>query len=268
MPCKYPNMTKKEVFIGVDGKKLNVKRIIPKFSDNKPSFILLHDALGSVAQWKDFPETIADKSGCQVICYDRVGHGLSSDRDGYVLPGHFEAEAFRILPALLMELKLSLKPVLIGHSDGGTIALLYASRYRISAVIALAAHAYVEDETIKGVKETYGKKMQILSRLKKYHGDRAEKIFQEWADVWTSVEVRKWNILKELYGIKDPVLIIQGREDPYASIAHPGMIRKSISGFASSIILPDCGHFPHRESTTEVMWELEKFLKSQSLNFF
>jgi len=263
MPLKHPDMTVEELFIRVDGKKLYVKKIIPKLSDDKPTFILLHDALGSVAQWKDFPELLAGTMDCQVICYDRAGYGLSSDGDGYVFPGYFENEAFLILPELIRQLSLSKLPIIAGHSDGGTIALLYASKHPASAIIALSAHVVVENETIKGVKETAAGEEHIINKLRKYHGERAHTVFHDWVNVWTSAPMKNWNILKELSGIKDPVLVIQGRDDQYASFNHPELIRQFVAGKAKCLLVPDCGHFPHREAQKTVLKEIEGFLGEQ-----
>ncbi|HAY71475.1 MAG TPA: alpha/beta hydrolase [Saprospirales bacterium] len=260
MPFEHHNMKVEELFIRVDRKNIYVKKIIPKYSDDKPTIILLHDALGSVAQWRDFPDMLAKKLGNPVICYDRPGYGLSATGEGYLWPGYFEKQAFGVLPDLMKQVGINVPCILLGHSDGGTIALLFASKFRVKAIISIAAHVMVEKVTSKGVSETARNRAGIVAKLEKYHGDRAAGIFDTWVDIWTSDEMESWNILPELQRIHNPVLVIQGKDDQYATALHPKMIMERVGAHQECLLMENCGHFPHRESPAEVMDGIKSFL--------
>lgn len=268
MPFVQEFMVIKELFIAAAGKKIYVKKIIPKDSDDKPTFILLHDALGSVQQWKSFPELLASGMQSAVVCYDRAGYGSSSESDGYLFPGYFENEAFAVLPQLLDALELKTEPVVLGHSDGGTIALLHASRFRVKAVVSVAGHVVLEPVTSEGVRKTAKDSDKIISKLEKYHGVKAAGIFSQWAEVWTSDKMKDWNLFNELKNIQDPVFIIQGKNDPYASLKHPEWIMDHVGGFSDCLMLDGCDHFPHQEFPEAVLKGIRNFINGlQSITY-
>lgn len=150
--------------------------------------------------------------------------------------------------------------VILGHSDGGTIGLMYASKFGAKAVISIAAHVMVEKVTSNGVSATAKNGMEIISKLEKYHGDRATVIFNDWVDIWTSEKMEGWNIFPELQKIVSPVLIIQGQDDQYATSLHPQMIMEHLGAPNTCLILKNCGHFPHRETPAAVMDGIKSFM--------
>ena len=230
---------------------------------DQPTLIFLHDALGSIAQWKDFPHELAEKCGFNAMVYDRFGSGkssaLSTPRDAR----YMHREAREILPQLIKELEIK-NPILVGHSDGGTIALLYAAKFQPRMIIAIAAHAFVEKITLQGIRKATTVKEELIGRLEKYHGEKTEALFHAWSDTWLDSDFKKWNIEDELSHIKCPSLIIQGDRDEYASSKHVVRICKAIGPHSRALIMNDAGHFPHKENSSFVADEVSKFIFQNS----
>ncbi len=234
---------------------LHYKHIGPDNADG-PVLLFLHEALGSIAQWKTFPEELCARLNLPGIVYERQGHGastpLSEQRDSNYLHNY----ALKELPAFLNAIQEDRKIVLVGHSDGGTIALLFASEYpdRIAGVVTMAAHVINEPETIAGIApavEAYqaGK----LDGLKKYHGDQTEALFYAWADIWRSEDFVNWNITREISGSNAKGLFIQGADDQYGTVKQLDLISKNYSGIHRTELLNNCGHHPHLELKQEVI---------------
>jgi len=226
------------------------------------AMVFLHDALGSIAQWKDFPAGLCAHLDCSGLIYERRGHG-GSGSPGRKRSLDFFEEEVEILRELLIVYGIE-APILFGHSDGGTISLKFASRHACipSAVISEAAHVFVEDATLKGIEETAGEYRQgpLREKLRRYHGDSADDVFRAWTDSWLDPAAKTWNMLNELAAITCPALLIQGEADQYGSTAQLRKIADRSSGPVETLLIPECGHIPHREAADEVMRGVARFL--------
>ncbi len=254
--------------IDVSSAILQVKKIDVQPPNDKPTIVFLHDALGSIAQWRDFPEILAARCGLNCLVYDRCGYGLSSCGERAdaelefrptVRPNDYLHQEADILEALLLKLGIR-QPIIFGHSDGATIALLYAAKYKPKAIISEAAHVFVEDITLEGIHETLKNDTEIKEKLKKYHKNQAETIFNAWHQTWLSTTFQTWNIEKEITQITCPVCIIQGENDEYGTMEQVNKIQKAVNGFSEINMIKDCGHFPHLEKRDAVLNVVQGFI--------
>ncbi|MDD2983373.1 MAG: alpha/beta hydrolase [Crocinitomicaceae bacterium] len=228
--------------------------------------VFLHEALGSIPQWRDFPQLLCNQMGMNGIVYDRRGHGKSDaeliERGVDYLHQAAHQELKKLLDILI---PLDKKIILVGHSDGGTIALLYAARFpkQVAGIVTMAAHVLVEDETLNGIHpaiEAY--KKGKLDGLKKFHGDKTNDLFFAWANTWLMPAFKNWNIVAEINGMDIPTIAIQGREDQYGT-------EKQIDDIVSALVhvkgvmLDQCKHHPHLEKTKEVIDLIDANLKYQ-----
>lgn len=230
-----------------------------------PALIFLHDGLGSIVQFKDFPRKICNLVNLPGIVYDRIGYGFSSERKKVLDATYLHDEALIFLPELLVNLNINNKVILIGHSDGATISLLHASFYhdKIIGVISEAAHVIVEEITVNGIKNLkadYQKKPALIKSLKKYHGEKTENLFNDWTDLWLTKEIKSWNIEENLKNIHSSVLVIQGIYDEFGSINQIETIKNNINAEVEIQFLNDCKHFPHFEKEKEVTLAIKNFI--------
>lgn len=249
--------------VTVAGEELNVRYLCPEGNDNaRTTLVLLHEALGSVIQWRDFPEVLLDITGLPVLLYDRCGFGESQSLTEPRGLDYFEREVSS-LELLLRACEVD-KPILLGHSDGATIALLFAATYpeRISAVISEAAHLYVEDETINGITEVVKRweTTDMRQKLERYHGKKAENVFRAWADTWLNPLFRDWTIEARMPEVTCPVLAIQGVDDEFGTEQQLQTISSRISGPCRSSVINACGHIPHHQARAAVLDEITAFL--------
>lgn len=242
----------------LEGKRLEAMWIEPR-QPARPPIVMLHEGLGSIALWKDFPAKLAERTGCGVLVYSRYGHG-NSDKLMEKRPVHFmHHEGEVVLPELLEKLGI-VKPILVGHSDGGSISLIFGGRYpdAVSGLILEAPHVFVEDLSIASIaqaKVTY-ETTDFPQRLGRYHAN-VDATFWGWNDIWLDPAFRSWNIEEYLPKITCPVLCIQGEEDEYGTIAQVEAI-KAGAPQTRIAMLPECKHSPHRdqaEKTLELMAE-------------
>lgn len=249
--------------VEVNGQKLYIE--YSSSFENKPTIVFLHDSLGSVQLWRDFPEKLSAAAECNFLMYDRLGYGksypmLSHERDN----NYMEQEA-DFLNDLLTELNIN-DAILFGHSDGGTIALITASKYpeKIKALICEAGHIFVEDITVKGVADALKayQTTNLPERLQKYHGDKVEMIVKAWTEIWLSERFKSWNIEYLLKDITSPLLFIQGEADEYGTLGQVERTVSQVSGTAEKFIIPNVGHTPHKELPSAVLTKSEAFLKS------
>lgn len=250
--------------IDVNGKKLYIEH--NNLFENRPTIVFLHDSLGSTQLWRDFPKKLSEQTECNVLVYDRLGYGKS-----FPMPTHerendyMETEA-DVLNDLLNELNLK-DIILFGHSDGGTIALIFASKYpeKVKATICEAGHIFVEDVTVQGVKNALEafNTTNLPERLQKYHGDKVEMIVKAWTEIWLSEKFRSWNIEYILKDITSPLLFIQGENDEYGTLAQVEKTVSQVSGSAEKFIIPNVGHTPHKEVSEIVMEKAVGFIKNQ-----
>jgi pimeloyl-ACP methyl ester carboxylesterase len=236
-------------FLQVGGLRLEYRRVAGQSEANgAPTLVLLHEGLGCVGLWKDFPERLAQATGLGVFLWSRAGFGRS---DPIALPrplDYLEQETpmvAEVLKAAGIE-----RSVLIGHSDGGTIALLHAASGRAEgtlAVITMAAHVFVEDVTIEGIRETKRTwdEGSLRPRLARWHGANVDIAFHGWCDTWLDPGFRDWNIVRRLRDIHIPVLLMQGADDEYGTAAQVETIARQVSGPVETMLLPVAGHSPH-----------------------
>ena len=226
---------------------------------SEPALVFLHEGLGSVALWRDFPERLADATGRRALVYSRAGHGFSDIPDEPRTPSFMHEEALDVLPGLLEALGIS-RPVLVGHSDGGSIALIHASAHPVSGLVLLAPHVFVEDVSVASIadaRETF-ETTDLGERMGRYHRD-PERTFRLWNDIWLAPEFRAWNIEDVLAGVTAPTLLIQGEHDQYGTLAQIDAIERGVSGPVTRTVL-DCRHAPHLEAPEETLAAAVGFL--------
>jgi len=253
----------------VKGKHIYTKLINPHYkANNKPLMIFLHEGLGCTAQWRDFPQKLSDATGLAAFTYDRYGYGLSETRTEEFDEKYMHEEAFTYLPELLGKADIDKKLILIGHSDGGTIALLFASKFTnmVCAVITEADHVVCENITTEGVKKIVSqyKNSRLKIFLETYHGDKTDKLFKGWSSFWLSEKAPKWHILDYLSLIQAPVLAIQGKNDNYGSFKQLALKLEKIGGNVHLFFIKDCGHIPHFEQKTIVFENILSFINKIS----
>lgn len=254
-------------FVDVLGKKLRVQHILPPQADSKkPKIIFLHEGLGCIELWKDFPQLIVAQTGLEAVVYDRQGYGQSDPLDLPRPKDYLEREALDYLPILLKKLSIQ-QPILLGHSDGGSIALVYAGQYPVHALITEAAHIFVEEFTLAGIREVKNNPQlpYIKEKLKKYHAEKTEDIFSAWADTWLREDFANWNICHLLKGIECPSLIIQGQDDEYATAFHVDQILEVMPlAVSKEAFMPkNCAHIPHLQAMEVVLSKITNFIKLQ-----
>jgi len=227
-----------------------------------PLWVFLHEGLGSVAMWKQFPQQMCDALQVQGLVYSRPGYGQSTPRQpDECWPVDFmHRQAQEVLPALLKALDIHQAPWLFGHSDGGSIALLYAAQHPAAGLIVLAPHIMVEDISIHSIakaQQAY-ENTNLRERLASYHAD-VDSAFGGWSQIWLNPSFRNWSIEEDISHITCPVLAIQGIDDEYGTLAQIQGIALRLPQ-AKSLTLPGCGHSPHRDQP--------EALTKACLNFF
>lgn len=251
-----------ERIIDVKGQKLYIEYY--SSLQNKPTLVFLHDSLGSVQLWRDFPARLSEAAECNVLLYDRLGYGKSYPMPTHERPVNYMELEADLLNGLLTELNIN-KGILFGHSDGGTIALITAAKYpeKVEAVICEAGHIFVEDVTLKGVYDAWEayKTTNLPERLQKYHGDKVETLFKAWTETWTRDDYRTWNIEYLLKNITCPLLFIQGEADEYGTLDQVEKTVSQVSGSAEKYIIPKVGHTPHKEVPEMVLQKAAEFIK-------
>lgn len=231
-------------------------------TDRSP-IVLLHDSLGSVAQWRDFPEMLAQACGRTVLAYDRPGYGQSTPRKRRLGPDLFDEEAQIVFPAVRRGLDLH-TCVLFGHSIGGPMALTIAAMHPglCEAVISESGQAFVDPMTLEGVRRGHAAfdDAERFEKLARYHGDKTRQVLDSWPAVWFDPAFQGWSLDACLARITCPVLAIHGDQDTYGSTAFPQRIRTGVAGPAGMSILGNCGHFPHRTHPRAVRERVARFL--------
>lgn len=243
--------------------ELAIKHIIK--DPNYPTIIFLHDALGCIKTWRDFPELLAQQAKCNYLVYDRIGHGDSTPAPSTFKRDkkYLEQEA-DILIGLIEKLEIK-KPILFGHSDGGSIALIAASKMTniMLGIVVEAAHVFVESITLAGiqaVKDNYPND-KLKNKLFKYHATKVDQVFDLWANTWLDDNYKDWNIESFLPGISCPCLIIQGQQDEYGSLHQVEAIKHGVKGPARTAIIQHAGHIPHHEQKDMTLNHTCNFIK-------
>jgi pimeloyl-ACP methyl ester carboxylesterase len=250
-------------FIDVAGQRLEFVRLASSHPrEGAPTLVFLHEGLGSVAMWRDFPQRVADATGCAAVVYSRHGHGRSSELVGRRWPSYMHDEALIALPALLDALGID-APILFGHSDGGSIALIHAaaSARAVTALVLMAPHIFVEDLSVASIAragEAY-RTTDLPARLARYHA-HVDSMFRGWNDIWLAPEFRDWNIESLLPAIGCPVLAIQGEDDEYGTMAQIDGIAAAVAD-VELVKLADCRHSPHKDQPAAVIEAVAGFVE-------
>jgi pimeloyl-ACP methyl ester carboxylesterase len=227
----------------------------------EPALVFLHEGLGSVALWRDFPARLAAATGRRALIYSRAGHGGSEVPDAPRTPRFMHDEALDVLPELLDAVAIR-APILVGHSDGGSIALIHASAHPATGLVLLAPHVFVEDLSVASIeeaRETFAT-TDLGERMGRYHRD-AEATFRLWNDIWLAPEFRDWNIEDVLPGVTVPTLAIQGEHDQYGTLAQIEAIERGVRGRVERAVL-DCRHAPHLEAPEETLAAASAFVRA------
>jgi pimeloyl-ACP methyl ester carboxylesterase len=266
-------------------------------ADEAPTLVFLHEGLGCVEMWRDFPERLSSQTGCGALVYSRAGYGHSDPRQQPWPVGFMHEEALSVLPAVLDAFAI-LETILVGHSDGGSIAIIHAGGARdprVCGLILEAPHVFVEDvglESIRGIGELYragkgagrmpadrpqdagaptagaptaGARMGAPSfkeRLARYHGANVDQTFWGWNDVWLKPEFRSWNIEEYLPAIKVPLLLIQGSDDQYGTREQLRKIEAGCRGPVRTVMIERCGHSPHLDQPERALTVMKDFVGS------
>ncbi|WP_413587120.1 alpha/beta fold hydrolase [Bdellovibrio sp. HCB274] len=230
---------------------LFARRWTPDTIKSDEPLILIHDSLGSVEQWRAFPERLAEVLTRPVMAYDRLGFGQSSARSKLPSIHFIEEEATHYFPHIYQALGLN-NFSLFGHSVGGAMALNIAAQYpnQCKAVVTESAQAFVEDRTRDGIQKAKisFENEEHLAKLRKWHSEKAEWVLKAWTDVWLSKEFSNWQLKPALGKVASPTLIIHGENDEFGSQAFPNLIESNVKGPAAKKYLSEIGHVPHREN--------------------
>jgi len=229
-----------------------------------PLIVFLHEGLGSLAMWRDFPVRLCDAVGTRGLVYSRPGYGRSTPRgaaERWNLD-FMHRQAHELLPALLAALHIAESPWLFGHSDGGSIALLYAARFpaAVAGLVVLAPHLFVEPISVASIqqaREAY-RQTDLRQRLGRYHDD-PDSAFWGWNEIWLDPGFTRWNIESELSSIACPLMAVQGIDDEYGTLDQIRGIARQLPQ-TRLLELPDCGHSPHRDQPVRLIDEVSRFI--------
>lgn len=235
---------------------------LPTAVDLAP-LVLLHEGLGSLGLWRGFPAALHEATGRRVVTWSRHGYGRSAVVRDPRQPDYMHREADVVLPELLDAAEVGPAPILVGHSDGGSIALLHAGRAEVElpAVIAFAPHVIVEDVSIAGIEQARDAYLTtpLPDRMARHHED-ADATFWGWNDIWLSPAFRDWDITDRLGGIACPVLLVQGRDDQYGTLRQLDLIERGVAGRTERVVLDDCGHAPQTDQPEATLTAVTDFL--------
>jgi pimeloyl-ACP methyl ester carboxylesterase len=247
-------------FVTASGHRLEYERIDGK--PEAPTLVFLHEGLGSVAMWRDFPAKLAARTGCPAVVYSRYGYGRSDPIAAPHEPRYMHDEALITLPELRRALGLD-DVILVGHSDGASIALIHAGagRWPVRALVLEAPHVFVEEVSIRSIaaaREAYAT-TDLRQRLARYHAD-VDSAFRGWNDIWLDPRFRAWTIEEYLPGVRCPVLAIQGADDEYGTLAQLDAIERGIAGPIEKLVPAKCRHSPHRDQEATVLAAMSAFI--------
>ena len=249
-------------FVDASGHRLECVDIAAR-QPLRPPLVLLHEGLGSVAMWRDFPARVAAATGCRTVVYSRHGFGRSSRRDAPYTPRFMHEEALEILPSLRRALAIEC-PVLVGHSTGASMALIHAGAgMDVAGVIAMAPLTFVETfnlDSIRAARDAYAS-TDMRRKLARYHDD-VDGVFWGWNDIWLHPDFESWSIARDLAGIRCPILAILGERDEYSTPAQVAAIERHATNAASFefLRLAACGHAPHRDQPETVVDAIVHFV--------
>lgn len=231
-----------------------------------PTLVFLHEGLGSVSAWRDFPARVADACGMGALVYSRWGYGKSDARPVPWPLSYMHDEARASLPEVLDAAGVR-DAVLVGHSDGGSIAILFAGggtpqARRVRALVLLAPHVFVEDVSVRSIAAAADafRIGDLRERLERHHGANVDGAFWGWNRAWLDPAFRGWNIEESLPRVRVPSLVVQGREDPYGTLAQVDAIERGAGVPVTRLVLDACGHAPQRDQPDAVVLAMQRFL--------
>lgn len=258
-----------EAWVTVQGGRLYARRWLPAAGAAAAvgpaaaaPLLLLHDSLGCVAAWRDFPAALAARTGRAVIAYDRLGFGRSDPATGPLSPAFIRAEADHHLAALCAAFGLQ-RYVAFGHSVGGAMAVhCAADRPACAALVTASAQAFVEPRTLDGIRAAAARfrDPERRARLARLHGERAAWVLAAWIETWLDPGFAGWTLAPVLPRVRCPVLALHGDADEYGSTRHAEAIVSGVAGPARLAVLAGIGHFPHRECEDAVLAQVAGFL--------
>ena len=247
--------------------------------DDAPTIVFLHEGLGCQQMWRDFPDRMASATGCGALVYSRIGYGASDPVHGPRPIRFMHDEALKVLPAVLERLRLQ-EVILFGHSDGASIAVVYAGAHSrafrgpllrrsegshkpVRALVLEAPHVFVEPvciESIARISRAY-ETTRLRERLARNHGANTDSMFKTWTEVWLRPEFRQWNIEEYLPAIESPVLVVQGEDDEYGTLRQVDTVLRQVNGPTRSLVLTRCGHSPHSDQPDAVLEAASGFIR-------
>ena len=242
--------------VTVAGRRLEVAEW-PGDAERRP-LVLLHEGLGSVGLWREFPTALTAATGRRVIAFSRFGHGRSEPPPHPRTPRFFHEEALEVLPDVLAQLDAP-EPILVGHSDGASIALIHAGRHPVTGIALLAPHVIVEDVTVAEIRvarERYADG-DLRERMARHHDD-VDAAFRGWCDVWLDPAFRDWSLEEDAARVRCPTLLIQGVDDPYGTLEQLDRIQARVRGPVQRLEVPG-GHSPHFDAADEVLAAIAAF---------
>ena len=256
------------IFVKAGGHQLECV-LHPAHQLNRPTLVFLHEGLGSAAMWRDFPARVAQATGCRTLVYSRYGYGQSDLLEASFNTDYMHREARETLPELLAALDIR-SPVLVGHSDGASIALIHAgSGFPVAGVVVMAPHCFVEEISITSIEAAKATALgtDLLQKLSRYHRDGA-KTFWGWNDIWLHPDFRAWNIESYLPSIHCPILAIQGEDDEYGTLAQiESIAARAIHSPAVDLLkLADCRHSAHKDQPQAVIQAIVEFVNFLDAN--
>lgn len=227
--------------------------------DARRPLVLMHGGLGSVGLWGEFPHALASATGCRTVAFSRHGHGWSAQPSRSRTPTFMHAEARRVLPEVLDRLELD-DPVLVGHSDGASIALIYAAEHAVPGLVAIAPHVFVEEVCVREIGQVRERFVDgdLRDKMAPHHRD-VDVAFFNWSDVWLDPEFRAWDIRELVARVTAPMLLIQGTDDQYGTLAQLDEIERLAPGALERLHL-DCRHAPFVQRPEETVAAVSRFM--------
>ena len=253
----------RDSFIVADGRRLECRWHGPEVAVG-PVLVFLHEGLGSVSMWRDFPDLVANACGWRGFSYSRAGYGQSDAADLPRSMRFMHDEALVVLPQVLDAAGIE-RTVLIGHSDGASIAIVRAGDHtdrRTEAAVLMAPHVITEEFGIESIRRAgvAFRQTDFRERLARHHGDNVDGAFNGWHDAWVSPEFESWNLDEYVRRIDVPTLIIQGVDDQYGTARQVELIEARVGGPVSAVMLPECGHSPHRDRPQQTLAAIKRFV--------
>jgi len=253
-----PSSERADLAVTIAGREIETAKL--PGDERLAAIVMLHEGLGSVALWRDFPAALQRATGRRVIAFSRFGHGRSQVSPwSREVTGFHHREALVLLPELLEAIGVT-EPLLVGHSDGASIALIHAGRHPVAGLVLLAPHVFVEPLTIESIRCTRDEFVsgELRTRMSRHHDD-VDAAFWGWCDMWLDPEFVTWNLEADVTRVPAPALLVQGDADPYGTLEQIDRIEAALPGPSSRIVVHGAGHSPHLEAREDVVRAVAKF---------